>query len=696
MSEQKSQFIAEQIIHGYRDGHELLASSIKISREAQRIFLSMTDLSGYGFEDGFDGYLTGYPVMSLGKYALGRTWYATEIERPGCVWTHTLLIDFSDIPILDAPQCLLQYFQRPTSINEMTQYERPLDIQVFHGSPSVPENINERACVRLLDAMYGEPIAPLIIEASHVNELEDLVFSLWAQQWPRLRRCFSFCTGSLSLRSFGNSFFDLQIVPKRRRLNVDRLSSTVRRVELSNLVESSECEEWLSAAATDLRRGNSPLRKFLWDFGADAPGERESFRPLADCFLIQERVRRNLLPVDELVTIVGKSFPKSENAVRLKRDIFFPSKSNLEDSSLYSDESDLLLAALRTKYYSSFNLEEFRIAERALKVLRSDSSMSSTLLRRLFESNRNAIGQRVLDIELSAFDADRLRIYFENDDQVFKQILLARPTLLYTEDLWRSSRHMQCECLTLAAQNASSSQLVIDVEKSLETALSAGSDAIAQTAYELLGKTAIFTALSWIDETDAADRYLPNRWYTLLKSNAAIVLHWFSDGNRPNRIDTLTLLTNIIDPKDVMPESISTTKLIEWSNKISSGSEPIGASRVFAFLLAIGLRREEETACDLVLSAFPEIHELLLNSRLGWKEWSWLEQVMPSKDWFFSFDWDKADKLRRALLDGFDRLGWPPKQLNKAAYSKKTKKYLIKTAKVSSRWEKIVREGIGE
>ena len=152
MIDRKSHLVLEQTLHGYSEGHELLASSSKLPREARRNLLSMSDLSGHGFVDGFDGYLTGYPLPVIEKYALGRTWYAPEMSRPGCVWTHTLLVDFADIPNLDAIRNIFHHFQRPSSVDRTDKYEIPLKVDV-HGVDSSVE-VTEGACLRVLDALY--------------------------------------------------------------------------------------------------------------------------------------------------------------------------------------------------------------------------------------------------------------------------------------------------------------------------------------------------------------------------------------------------------------------------------------------------------------------------------------------------------------------------------------------------------------
>ena len=87
----------QQALHGYSDGHRQLALSTTLKLNDQKRLLALSDISGPGADLSPEGYLTGYPLTESGLFALGRTWPAPEMSRPGCVWTHTLLIDFSDL-----------------------------------------------------------------------------------------------------------------------------------------------------------------------------------------------------------------------------------------------------------------------------------------------------------------------------------------------------------------------------------------------------------------------------------------------------------------------------------------------------------------------------------------------------------------------------------------------------------------------
>ena len=133
---QPATLIVHQALHGYKDGHRLLASSLGLKgRDASKL-LVMSDVSGPNAQIVSDGYLTGYPLLDCGLYALARTWPAPEMPRPGCVWTHTLLIDFADLAIIDSVT-LIGSFRRPQP-PDLTAYSGPIATSATSISGSRP------------------------------------------------------------------------------------------------------------------------------------------------------------------------------------------------------------------------------------------------------------------------------------------------------------------------------------------------------------------------------------------------------------------------------------------------------------------------------------------------------------------------------------------------------------------------------
>src|SRR5690348_14177331 len=74
--------IVHQALHGYEQGHRLLAASVPLPVPAERSMLALSDASGPQPPSKFTECLTGYAVPATEWYALAYTWPAPEMHRP--------------------------------------------------------------------------------------------------------------------------------------------------------------------------------------------------------------------------------------------------------------------------------------------------------------------------------------------------------------------------------------------------------------------------------------------------------------------------------------------------------------------------------------------------------------------------------------------------------------------------------------
>src|SRR2546423_675466 len=106
-----------QALFGYREGHRLLQASRKFNSATERVLLMLTDMSGPRMVSGFEEYISGYPLPSEDFYALTKTWYAHEMKRPGCVWSHVILIRTEDLSQIGDAARLITLFKDPRETN---------------------------------------------------------------------------------------------------------------------------------------------------------------------------------------------------------------------------------------------------------------------------------------------------------------------------------------------------------------------------------------------------------------------------------------------------------------------------------------------------------------------------------------------------------------------------------------------------
>ncbi len=260
-----------QALHGYSDGHRLIASSLPMAGADARVMVVMSDLSGSGVKPEPNGYLTGYPLESAGKYVIARTWAAPEMPRPGCVWTHSLIIDNADLATLTSLDGLLSAFRRPEESRRGSEFAEP--VAVTDEAAGTSGALDERT-PGILESLYTKPDQIVLSDTRSTSADERLLTTIWLQQWPRLRRSFGFCTLSGMDRSARGATLDLQLVRPSDRTNRSKFPnsvtapSTMTASELRLLIDDIE------------GRDTTRIREFLRRTGGDVDGGRMAMLPL--------------------------------------------------------------------------------------------------------------------------------------------------------------------------------------------------------------------------------------------------------------------------------------------------------------------------------------------------------------------------------------------------------------------------------
>lgn len=195
-----------QTIHGYAQGHRLLALGGDVDERELAELDRLSDLSGYLPPDvGFDAYHTAFPCGRYHAYAC--TWLDADAPRRGTVLTHTLLIPrelWSTSPDALAWTAL---HRRPNR-DDLAEYTRPLALTSPTRPPPPHDPVRMSALLGLLLGQVERPI--LWVSA---RPPFDLLRDLWPWLWPEARASWSFCTYALQPRRVGRRSFDFLGVP---------------------------------------------------------------------------------------------------------------------------------------------------------------------------------------------------------------------------------------------------------------------------------------------------------------------------------------------------------------------------------------------------------------------------------------------------------------------------------------------------
>ena len=199
----------EQQLHGYRHGHELLSTSVRLSMRDQDLLDRLSDVAGpLGPGERFLPYLTCYPLPSGSHYVLARTWQDLAAPRAGCVRTRSLLIRMQDWMSLVEPVALAE----AASVGGPSGSTETISILQMPGKRLPPV---EGVGTELLEALFLEERMPVAVFGAEMPEV--IALRLLTAIWPSYRRNFTLSTFCNSPRSIAKKSFDLVFAPVEAR-----------------------------------------------------------------------------------------------------------------------------------------------------------------------------------------------------------------------------------------------------------------------------------------------------------------------------------------------------------------------------------------------------------------------------------------------------------------------------------------------
>ena len=614
----------QQTLHGYSDGHRQLAASVTLNPPDGKSMLVLSDISGPGAGIDEAGYLTGYPLTEFGAYALARTWAAPEMPRPGCVWTHSILIDFADLATLGSLDSLVSLFRRPHG-SYFGDYGKPLTPGI--GSNGVALTDADKAWSRhVLAGLYGEPSSRIIAARPIGVDVDRVILALWSQQWPRLRRAFRFCTLAVSDRSSKGTSFDLQLLPSMDRSVRRRFSDAID-------AETTEAhgDSWLVEAGTDLAHPDaSGLRTFLRRIGGDVAMARWAFRPLCQLHRIVEDFRSRPEAIGEAITLLQDELGSVEAlaARGIVASAALAHGGEINDATL-----DFLLRHLEL-------VENDDLAKAAVRVGCAVWSREPGRLVPLLEG-----GDTLRVIPQRTFEALSLSELAEGLGRVpalAQDALTYRPELVTEPKFWSQDLTIEDDAFAVIAR------LDEGRAAALDALVAAQRNDLAPRAVGQFGPAAVLEVVGSALEYDPESRGL-DRWLAAAASDPLAVSQYFATGSEKPRA-LLVALARVLPP-DVVPNEIGVDPwLIAAQGAIGSVSEG-HAAYLNAYLLSRAFGRQSRSAAELAQLGFEAIHMAAASDRLPNEAWQLLERRLPSL--IFSFEWDRCRRIRAAVVNLF-------------------------------------------
>lgn len=652
----------DQALFGYREGHRLLQASRKFAPTTERSLLTLTDMSGSRMIDGFEEYLSGYPVPGEESYAFVKTWYAPEMERPGCVWSHVLILRNSDLAKVSNGDLLLPLFRRPRA-GEFDSYLSPVvpvseDLQIQFPRVDISD------AEALIRALYSEPEKPIVIPASNAESRQIIVLAIWSQQWPSLRAAFRFCTGSLSARTYAGQAFDLQVVPQKILRELQRDPDAFVIVLDRG---SSDCgtnlkpAPWMRIGAEDLTAGEGSFRNFLWRFADNGPKQRSLYCKMGRLFSFFQDF--GSIPasseIPDITRSLSESFPNPDSGGALKNAIYGPEGSP-ELPVPFIREQARLDELARTPHWECFDAMQLQLRERGRTFWKNDPAQGKAFLVELLDSSSNPLADEIiggLAENISVLEA--CKIAYERP-LLLLALVMRSPDIVASKDFWECKIPLQIYYGILDFLKTDKA-VGLRATSWIPFVIENRTNDLASAVVERFAGETISVFLERAEANGREGHWIPGQaWRSALTTRQDELLAFLGRQDYAASPSAMTLLSGLLDSHR---RELSTIGLRPWMELVKSGLDLVFRfpnAAASGFLLSLGFQHSGIDALELVCGCFEHVHAAARDDSpdpLSYRTWRLLESDVPVLSW--KRNWDRCERLRRGLIERFIRNSWP-------------------------------------
>lgn len=243
-----SDFSHDYQIHRYKNGHQLVTSTVELDRVDQDTVDRLSDISG-SIHPGeqFNPYFTCYPLPSGKYFTIARTWQDLLASRAGCVFTVSVFVPMTK---WEEELNVSQYFL------ELLRYQ-PNNIGAGDNqrylSDYLLEGVENPVVMELVEALFLEQRKPIVVFNS--TDSDKIIYRLYSGLWRNIRRNFATCSFALSPRSINNRQFDLVFAPIRVKAKFSEWDG--RKID-GNSIQHTAKHRWTTDLVEKLFISNNP------------------------------------------------------------------------------------------------------------------------------------------------------------------------------------------------------------------------------------------------------------------------------------------------------------------------------------------------------------------------------------------------------------------------------------------------------
>lgn len=655
--------IIHQALHGYSQGHNLLATSCQLSQQDDERMKMLSDWSEYsGTSD--NSYITAYPLTDGRHYVVAKSWYADDMSRPGCVWTHSLIVDLKNIDDKFDFRELEVLFKRPSEGNYSSYADAikvvPLD------KIEAKYNYAKDMLIWLYVNLVNQDSKMLYRVEQESGYYQSLILLLLQYLPIETLKNVGVCSGSAYGRKSAAVDYNLQFAASVGE-------SLFAVVNDSKEAISSVCEG-VKAICKSMTRADSDTDKVLRLFTNDIGSS-----PLRLCGVglllkyLDDAIAKSDTTVSfaDVLSLLKETFPGMSEGGNVK--VSFCKK---RVSNLFSSELDVLSEIATHTPDSWLDYEQVDYLQRVsdLKAQINLDEFVKYLSSLVDADNLNSIGELVLNNSCTYLTADDYRYIAHNHWPLYMSLVMANANIL-KHSFW----------LELPAQHFVTVYDVFrkycfanfdDWNKLFEIVLyrNLAIDSKIMNAFVQCTDNIVYMTMEYLN--NSMEYRLNSLVRDYCKKHIAEILNWLKLQNKLSASATACLV-DLIDPHS---EFVKNAGSGLW--RVFEQCSQYEQQKYFVFLFILGHNWNDSIALQYIKRSFTPIHKALANNVLA--ENLWWEIEPYSAKLSFLKEWDKCKKLRKGTVIYLKSAGYPKSAINTLTDDADLKNALLRY------WDKVL------
>ena len=637
----------EQLLHGYDNGHRLLAGSVLLKNNADMdLIATMSDWSEYVAAGGESSYITAYPLDDSGYYVIAKTWYADEMKRPGCVWTHSLLIPFDYLNVIDDFKRLNELFQRPEINGSLDAYSHTIEYENRNYSADDYSALTiDRTTVGIvLNAFLNARNSVVCFGAIKDNRsVETMLLAVMNILPFSMLRYVSWCSGSAYQRKIKGQALTCQYLSRGADAN-SGMNATVE-------------GQWQTYVIDALMRGDVNQGQLIRMFAEDIGESEKSYAAIVTVLYTLEDYAKTGKENDErykeVLETVGKDFPRKEEGAVIKKLC-----ANTAFSGRYCTDQTFFLYFATLPIDEAFDVTETKIDERWDGFIKNRRREYVPLLGNICKSGSvNSWGESILKTSVDVLSSDEVAEIIKGDFHLFYSITLLNPKMLDRVQ-WMILTPEEIESILPLILDSRTEGRFTHWSRLFSIMLENGVEISRQLAEKIFANADDATKILLDYVNRDATRYVNNILGKQIEKKPQQVLKWLGSVETITDNVAYAIVNAVVE--NSMPVRAAGPKL--WKPFLGLQFHNL-KTEVYTFLFSLSFNwPSDRDAIELMRMAFYPIHVLVANGKLGYSNWiriaGNLESVM------FWEEWDNCKKLRKTIVKRLKRAGYDKSILN--------------------------------